>query len=123
MNQPDESASLVVLLDIYHRHVLQLAAARVGGALSSDQVVRHALAALGIAHAVVDDLFVERWPIVADALTHGATLAQLGTATGGLEPDELAVGLTAWADRQIATGQLDPRRRIIIEELVTQLLV
>ena len=120
MNQPDRDAPLLASLDGYHRHVLQLAVARAGGALSSDQIVRHALAALSIAHAAVDDLSVERWPIVVDALTHGATLAQVGTATGGLESDELAVGLTIWADRQIAAGQLDPVSRTALVGLATR---
>jgi len=107
--------SLVDLLDDYQRRVLLLAAARAGNQVARpDQLVRHALAALTIAHAVAEGLFVERWPIVCDALAHGATLAQIGAATGGLEPDELVAGLTAWADRQVAAGQLTPRSRAAV---------
>ena len=98
--EPGPDASLADLLDAYHRHVLLLAAARAGRRpLPPDQVVHHALAALTIAHAVIDDLGTERWPIISDALTHGATPAEVGAVTGGLEPDELAAGLTAWANR------------------------
>ena len=43
--------------------------------------VRHALATLTVAHTVVGDLAVERWPIMVDALSH-ATLRRL--SAGGL---------------------------------------
>ena len=55
---------------------------------------------------MIGDLVQERWPIVRDALAHGITYEQVGAATGGLEPDELAAGLTAWADRQLGAGRM-----------------
>jgi hypothetical protein len=111
----DPQASVVDLLDDYRRRVLLLAAARAGNPVARpDQLVGHALAALTIAHAVAEGLFADRWPIVCDALAHGATLTQIGAATGGLEPDELVAGLTAWADRQVAAGRLTPRGRAAV---------
>jgi hypothetical protein len=99
-DEPGPDASLVDLLSTYHRHVLLLVAARTGRhPLPPEQVVHHALVALTIAHAVIDDLGTERWPIIRDALAHGATPEQVGAATGGLEPDELAAGLAAWASQ------------------------
>jgi hypothetical protein len=111
----DPRTSLVDLLDDYQRRILLLTAARADDQVARpDQLVGHALAALTTAHAVAEGLFAERWPIVCDALAHGATLDQIGAATGGLEPDELVAGLTAWADRQVAAGQLTPRSRAAV---------
>jgi hypothetical protein len=101
----DPDTSLATLLDGYHRHLLQLATARTAPPPApSMEIAERALAALAIGHTVVRDLFEERWAIVRDALVHGASYTQVGAATGGLEPDELAAGLTAWADRRLAAG-------------------
>lgn len=99
----DAGTSPLVLLDAYLRHVFALAAARSTPVQSSD-VGERAVSALTLAHVLVADLFEERWPIVRDALQAGVTIAQLSAATGGLQPDELAAGLTAWADRRHAAG-------------------
>ena len=115
----DPGLSLVALLDRYHRHVLQLAAARADPSrASSAEVGERALAALTIAHAVVHDLFEERWPIVRDALAHGVSREQVGAATGGLEPDELAAGLTAWAARRLATRAMTGAEHVAVLALV-----
>ena len=115
----DPDLSLVALLDHYHRHVLQLAAARATPSrASSAEIGERALVALTIAHAVVQDLFEERWPIVRDALTHGVSREQVGAATGGLEPDELAAGLTAWADRRLATRAMTGAEHVAALALV-----
>ena len=97
----------VALLDAYQRHLVALTAARSGRAAEAVAVTgARAVAVLAIAHAVVADLSEERWSIVRDALVHGATRAQVSAATGGLEADELAAGLTAWADRQLGAGRM-----------------
>ena len=63
----------VALLDAYQRHLVALTAARSGRAAEAAAVTgARAVAALAIAHAVVADLSEERWPIVRDALVHGA---------------------------------------------------
>lgn len=99
----DADTSPLVLLDAYLRHVFALAAAR-SAAADSTGVGERAVAALALSHALVADLFEERWPIVCDALAAGVTPAALSAATGGLQPDELAAGLTAWADWRHAAG-------------------
>ena len=103
----DPQVSPLLLLGVYQRHLLVLAAARSGSSpeLPATTAAR-AVAALAIAHAVVADLSEERWPIVRDALVHGASRAQVSAATGGLEADELAAGLTAWADRRLGAGRM-----------------
>ena len=98
----DLGASPATLLEAYQQHLLVLASARAQERTAGTG--ERAVAALAIAHAVIEDLFEERWSIVRDALVHGVTYAQVGAATGGLEPDELAAGLTAWADRRLAAG-------------------
>jgi hypothetical protein len=104
---PEADGTLATLLDTYQQHVLLLAAARVDPRREpARRVGERALAALAIAHAVVADLAEERWPIVRDALAAGVPRDRVRDATGGLEPDELAAGLTAWADRRLAAGLL-----------------
>ena len=49
---------------------------------------------------------IERWPLVRDGLVGGATADDVGAALGGLEVDEVAAGLTSWADRAHRSGGL-----------------
>ena len=89
------------LIDRYHHHLVALDAARRDGSDAPARwLVAHALAALTTAEAIVDDLHRDRWGIVVDALRHGATVAEVGTAMAGLDVQEVRVGLTSWADRQ-----------------------
>ena len=99
----DPDASTPALLDSYLGHLLAMAASRAGRSAPADAAGR-AVAALAIGHALIADLSEERWPIVRDALALDVTPAQLTAATGGLQPDELAAGLTAWADRRHVAG-------------------
>ncbi len=85
----DPDATLAALLDDYHRHLIPVVAARVGGGAGRD-VAAHALAALATAHAITNDLMGERRRIAVDALAHGADVAAVGGACGGLAPDEVA---------------------------------
>lgn len=101
----DADMSPLTLLGEYLRNVFVLAAAR-SASSPPPGVGERAVAALVLSHAMTADLFEERWPIMRDALAAGVTPTELSTATGGLQPDELAAGLTAWADRQHTTGVL-----------------
>ena len=115
----DLGASPATLLETYQQHLLVLASARTTS--TRDRTAgtgERAVAALAIAHAVIEDLFEERWSIVRDALVHGVTYAQVGAATGGLEPDELAAGLTAWADRRLAAGLMNVAEHVAVLALV-----
>lgn len=116
---PAADGPLVSLIDTYQRHVLALAAARVDPRREPvRQVGERALAALTIAHGVIADLADERWSIVRDALAAGMPRDRVCTATGGLEPDELAAGLTAWADRRARAGLLSPAEHAAVLRLV-----
>ena len=99
--------SLDVVLAAYQHHLVVLTAARAAvDRESAGDVVRRALAVLALGQAVVDDLTVERWPVVRDGLLYGATVEQVGAALGGLEVDEVRAGLGSWADRQFRDGAL-----------------
>ena len=57
--------SLDVVLAAYQHHLVVLTAARAAvDRESAGDVVRRALAVLALGQAVVDDLTVERWPVV-----------------------------------------------------------
>ena len=61
------------LIDLYQRHLLALTAARVNRTQHApEEIVDHALAALSIATALINDLREEMAPIVHDALRLGA---------------------------------------------------
>ena len=108
--RPDDvpaEASAAAVPDAYERHLIVLAAARAGSPpLLPAWVVRHAVAALALSQTLVDALAGERWPIVRDGLAHGAAVAELGAAAGGLEADEVTAGLRSWADRMHRAGRL-----------------
>jgi hypothetical protein len=110
----DPHASPSALLEAYQQHLIVLAAARADPSREDRGAGERAVAALAIAHAVIADLSEERWPIVRDALVHGVAAERVSAATGGLEPDELAAGLTAWADRQWAAGRMGEREHLAV---------
>ena len=61
-------------------------------ALPDSEVVRRAIAAIACGRTITDQLMRARWPIIADALRHGATVDQVASGAG-LSPDELRDGL------------------------------
>lgn len=76
---PDISPA--ALVDLYQRHLLVLAAARAHRAeRAPEELVDHALAALSIATAIINDLREELSPIVRDALWRGADPAAVAAA-------------------------------------------
>jgi len=98
---PDEAA-VAELLATYQRHLFLAITARA----ANDHDARHALSALAIGQAIVDTFAGERWPLVRDVLEGGAGADDAGAALGGLEVDEIAAGLTSWADREHRAGAL-----------------
>lgn len=71
--------------------------------LPDSEVVRHALAAIAYSRVITDQLMRARWPFIAEALSHGATVAQVATGAG-LSPDELRDGLCAFGSTGLAAG-------------------
>lgn len=73
--------SPVALADLYQQHLLVLTAARAQQVeRAPEELVDHALAALSIATAIINDLRTELSPIVLDALRRGADPAAVATA-------------------------------------------
>ena len=101
-----DAATLGELLASYHGHLLAVVGSRGPVELMDSFTAQHALAALATAQAVVDTFVSERWQLVRDALASGATVDEVGAALGGLEVDEVAAGLTSWADREHRAGGL-----------------
>ncbi len=76
---PDVSP--LALVELYQRHLLALTAARSQPtARAREELVDHALAALSIATALINDLREELSPIVHDALRRGADPAAVAAA-------------------------------------------
>ena len=103
--RPDEvpaAATVAELLAAYQRHLFLAVTARA----AQDHDARHAVAALALGQAIVDTFARERWPLVRDVLEGGGTADDAGAALGGLEVDEIAAGLTSWADREHRAGVL-----------------
>jgi hypothetical protein len=69
--------------------------------LTPAQAARHALDALATGEALAAYVVAGRWVTVAEALAHGATVERVAAAAG-LDVDEVAAGMTSWADRQLA---------------------
>jgi hypothetical protein len=93
--------ALVVLAGLYHEHLGPTINALhgIGKQLPREQVARHAVAALAIGQAIEQYVRGDRWSTVRDALTYGATVAEVAGALD-LELDEVAAGVTSWADGQ-----------------------
>ena len=76
---PDISPATLVAL--YQRHLLALTAARAQRTdRAPEELVDHALAALSIATALINDLRQELSPIIHDALRRGADPAAVAAA-------------------------------------------
>lgn len=102
--RPGDVPTLAALADVIatidrHRGALVNHRVGIGDPLGAEQVVTHALADLAVSHALADRLLWHRWLTVVEALTAGATLAEVAAACG-LDVDEVQVGLRAWADGQ-----------------------
>ena len=105
-------APLTELAEQYLRHAWQLTAVRLGQDTGQPpaELVQHALATLAYGHALADRALASRWVNAADALTYGATVAQVAQAMG-LDVEEVRVGLRQWAAALVGTGQLTPADR------------
>ena len=101
-----EAATVRELLDAYHWHLALAVGGRSARSAPDGLHARHAVAALAIGQVVVDTFVAERWPLVRDALARGTEVPAVGDALGGLEVDEVAAGLTSWAQRQHRAGAL-----------------
>ena len=101
-----DAATVNELLTAYFWHLALSVGGRGTSAAPDALHARHAIAALVIAQAVIDTFVSERWPLVRDALSRGASADDVGVALGGLEVDEVAAGLTSWADREHRGGRL-----------------
>ena len=111
-------ATVVELVDAYQRHlVVVIARGRGGAPVVAGTVAEHAVSALAIGQAIVETFTDERWPLVRDALADGVT-ADAGAAMGDLEVDEIAAGLTSWADREHRAGRLTLDEVDVVVELV-----
>lgn len=109
--------TLAELADAYARHLLVVTSVRAGGRpVTPDRTAAHAVAALALGRAIVADLHDEWWPIVRDALVHGAGHDMLAAAMD-LDPTEVAAGLAAWADRQAADGALSDAEHAAVRAL------
>lgn len=95
------NVSMRELLDAWHAHSGPLVNARhkLGAPWPAGRLARSALDALAVGQALADQLTNTRWVTVADALEYGARLDMVAAAMG-LDVDEVAAGLTSWADGQ-----------------------
>jgi hypothetical protein len=108
---------LAELIRQYDDHVRDVVVARprIGDPAKAEAMFEHAVAALAVAHAVVDRLFASRWSTVRDALAADASRGQEVAAACWLDPDEVAVGLSNWADRQNREGLMpDVEYRVVV---------
>jgi hypothetical protein len=103
-NEVPDEATVTELFDAYSWHLALAVGGRSTEAAPDGLHARHAVAA--IAQAVIDTFADERWPLVRDALTRGATAETVGGALGGLEVAEIAAGLRSWVDRENQAGRL-----------------
>lgn len=79
---PDD-ATLVTLIDRYHHHLLLLTALRFADYSDADLVAelgRHALAALALSAAVIEDLRAEQQRVVREARRRGVSPADIARA-------------------------------------------
>lgn len=107
------TVSLRELLDAWHSHIARLVDARHGLAhppLPAGRLAHHALDALAVGEALAAGVLASRWVTVADALTNGATVAQVAEAMG-LEVDEVVAGLRSWAHGQHRHGLMTDTAR------------
>ena len=90
------------LFTAYDEHLFAAVAARA----AREPDARHAVVALTIGEAIVRTFLNERWQLVRDALAGGASADDAGAALGGIEVQEVAAGLTSWAEREHRRGRL-----------------
>lgn len=107
------------LADEYHRHIRALVDAHhgTGDPVSAGVLAGHAVAALATQHALAHRVLLTRWTTARDALTYGAGLDDTAAAMG-LDPDEVAFGLTRWADGELREHRLTPVQHDAVLALV-----
>lgn len=117
-------ASLRQLLDAYHAHFSPLVSARHGIGMREPvaRLCADALDVLACGQALADRILAMRWVTVAEALGYGAPLAHVAAAMG-LEPDEVAAGLRAWAHGQHQRGGITAAGRDEVYALVADVEV
>ncbi len=71
---------------------------------ADDTAFAHALAALALAHALVDRLQAARWSTIRAALAADASRAADVAAACALDGSEVAAGLRSWAAGQVSAG-------------------
>ncbi|WP_232661911.1 hypothetical protein [Pseudonocardia sp. TRM90224] len=116
------TVSLPQLLDSYLLHLRTVIAAAATNlpplAPPPAVVAGHALSAVVCACGLGERVASGRWEMVHEALAHGATIAQV-CAASGLEPDEIRVGLSSWADAQHRMGCFTTREFDAVLALVS----
>jgi hypothetical protein len=113
-----DGASLAELVEGYKGHRSALVQAELG--LGQERPVRlrgSALDALAIGEQLTRRMAAERWVTVADALTYGASVAEVGQALD-MEPGDVARVLSDWADGQRRYGGMTAERHAELLRLV-----
>jgi len=111
---------LPLLLEVWHLHLSALVASAPSPAeLLPDGWRRgHALDALALGEAIVESVRAGRWATAVDALTEGASVADVAKAMG-LEAAEVACEISYWARAQCMVDLMTQLRCI---EIITMLL-
>ncbi|WP_232668729.1 hypothetical protein [Pseudonocardia sp. TRM90224] len=116
------TVSLPQLVDSYLLHlrtVISAVAANLPPLAPPRAVVAgHALSAVVCACGLGERVASGRWEMVREALAHGATIGQV-CAASGLEPDEICVGLSSWAEAQHRDGNFTDREYDTVLALVS----
>lgn len=113
--------SLEELLGSYLLHVRSVIAAATNlyrPAPYPSAVADDALVAIVCACGIVQRLGSGRWEMVHEALAHQAAIEDV-CAASGLEPDEIRVGLSSWADARHRQGQFSDREHAAVVALVS----
>ncbi len=112
-------APLAQLAERYIDHAARLVDHRhgCGEPLAHAAVVEHALAALAYQRRLADEALAGRGLIVAEALTHGATVERVAAAVG-LDVDQLRTELVRWAEGGVRAGYLTAADRDELLRLV-----
>ena len=113
--------ALAELAQAYTGHVGALVDARhgIGRPHPPARLASIALDALAVGQAVADHVLRHRWLTVAEALTYGATLPQVATASA-LTTDEVTAGVRSWADAQHRHAGMSAATRDEILTLLTR---
>jgi hypothetical protein len=114
----DDVMSTVAVLTAYENHMAELTMARALHRRGDDPgLAEHALDALEASQAIVDDLWLERMPIVRDALTFGATVTEVAERMHN-PVREVVAGLQGWADVMCAVDAITTAERRRVRRLL-----